>query len=136
MKKAQSKLTKPRANPVQPPRDLEPPGRALWLAILHEYEIDDSGSRALLAEACRAFDRAEQCAKAIARDGLMIAARNGFKEHPLLRVELASRSFATKTLLRIGVVEVPADKPVGRPPRGGLGILETREDWRANGDDA
>ena len=123
-------MKKPRTNQYQPPSDLHRTGRDLWQTILHEYEIDDSGSLALLVEACRAADRAEQCAKVIERDGPLITSANGnIKDHPLLKVELLQRSFVTRTLIRLGVVDPPKN-PVGRPVRGGLGVTDA---YRING---
>ena len=111
-------MKKSRANQSQPPADLQRTGRDLWGTVTHEYEFNDSGSLILLAEACRAIDRAEQCAKVIARDGPLITSTNGtIKEHPLLKVELLARSFATRTLIRIGIVDPPAKSGWQTSPR-------------------
>jgi hypothetical protein len=80
----------------------------------------------LLAEACRALDRAEEWAAIIAKDGPTIYTKNGVRDHPLLKHELMARSFLTRTLIRISIVDMPA-RPIGRPPRGGLGITSTAD---------
>jgi hypothetical protein len=67
------------------------------------------------------MDRAEECAAQVAEDGYMVSTGNGgVRDNPLLRHELSFRSFVTRTLQRIGVVECRT--MVGRPPRGGLGV--------------
>jgi hypothetical protein len=121
MKKPPSNLVGTNRNPASPPANLKPTGRELWQTILHEYEIDDSGSLALLAEACKAADRAAECSKIIDKEGLVIATKMGVRDHPLMKAELLLRSFVTRTLIRIGVVDPPKN-PIGRPPRGGLGV--------------
>lgn len=111
---------------VRPGRDAAPKtfgkaGAALWRAILAEYDIRDSGGRAMLAQAAEAADRVAEFSAQIARDGTMLMTRHGPKEHPLLKHELANRAFVTRTLVRLGVA-VEATKAVGRPPAGGVGI--------------
>jgi hypothetical protein len=89
--------------------------------VTRDYRIEDSGSRVLLEQAARALDRAEECSAVIAADGYMVNTGNGgVRDHPLIKHELAARSFVTRTLLRIGVVEARA--VIGRPPKGGLGV--------------
>jgi len=68
-----------------------------------------------LAQACSALDRAEECAGHIASDGVVIRGKTGLKEHPLLKHEIAARSFVVRTLSRLGL-DVEAIKPMGRPP--------------------
>jgi hypothetical protein len=43
-----------------------------------------------------------------------------WKEHPLVKHELAARSFVVRTLARLGL-DVDHAKPVGRPGSGGIG---------------
>jgi hypothetical protein len=69
----------------------------------------------MLFQICAAADRAVECASMIARDGPVISTKHGLKEHPLLKIELASRSFVVRTLQRLGL-DVEAVKPQGRPP--------------------
>jgi hypothetical protein len=88
---------------------------------VREFEVDDGGSQALLAEACKAADMAASCRERIAKDGLTVPTKNGMRAHPLIRAELMAQSFMTRTLLRLGIVEPPRG-PMGRPPRGGLGV--------------
>jgi hypothetical protein len=143
-KKAALKLVTTDAEPAKPPLDLGRPGRTLWDAITSEFEINDSAGRELLSQACIAADRAEECAAEISRDGVTVDTRCGPKEHPLLKHELANRSFRDGVTVdtRCGPKEHPllkhelanrsfviralgklgltfeAIKPIGRPPLG------------------
>jgi hypothetical protein len=133
VKKPPSKLTAPKRHSASPPANLKATGRELWQTILHEYAIDDSGSLALLAEACRALDRADECAKVIDKEGLVVSTKMGTRDHPLMKAELLLRSFATRTLIRIGVCDPPRN-PVGRPVQGGLGINSEQRVRHINGE--
>ena len=85
---------------------------------MREYEIDDAGGLEMLASACQALDRAERCREAIDDEGEMIRTKAaGPRDHPLLKHELAARSFVVRTLQRLGL-NMEAVKPTGRPPRG------------------
>src|SRR5262249_20363219 len=98
-----------------PPRPLGKYGTALWRRIMGEYEIDDAGGIELLCLAAQALDRAESCREQIDEMG-ELGKVNGVavKEHPLLRHEIANRSFVVKTPERLGLAAEPA-KAVGRP---------------------
>jgi hypothetical protein len=50
----------------------------------------------------------------IDRDGEVIRTKQGLRDHPGLKHELANRSFVVRTLSRLGL-DVEAIKPVGRP---------------------
>ena len=81
----------------------------------------------MLASACQALDRAERCREAIDNEGEMIRTKAaGPRDHPLLKHELAARSFVVRTLQRLGL-NMEAIKPTGRPPRG-LGWLPDADD--------
>jgi hypothetical protein len=108
------------ANPSAPPANLGAAGRSLWSSIMTEYDICDSGGRALLGEACAAQDRIAECAAIISRDGPVVMTKHGPKDHPLLKHELAHRAFTTRTLQRLGLHVEPV-KAIGRPGYGGLG---------------
>ena len=98
-----------------PPRNFGQHGLNLWQTILSENEIDDAGGREMLAQACVALDRAEECAAEIARDGVTVRMKSGLRDHPALRHELANRAFVCRTLARLGLTFEPV-KPIGRPP--------------------
>jgi hypothetical protein len=125
-------MKKPKSKPAQttdhlppPPPNLGPTGRDLWLNIVREFELNDSGTRAVLAEACAAADMVAMCRERLARDGLTVPTKSGIRDHPLTRTLLMSQSFLTRSLIRIGVVDEQKN-PIGRPPgRGNLGIDRT-----------
>lgn len=109
-------INSPKANRASPPTTLGKSGAKLWSSIQDEYRIDDAGGLALLHQVCLSIDRADECADAIDRDGAMIRTQNGgLKEHPLLKLELASRAFAVKSLLRLGLDITPSRNTPGRP---------------------
>jgi phage terminase small subunit len=69
----------------------------------------------MLSLACQSLDRAEELAEHINNDGVVIRSKAGLKENPLIKHELAARSFVVRTLSRLGL-DVEAIKPTGRPP--------------------
>jgi hypothetical protein len=90
-----------------------------------DYCIDDVAGRIVLEQICSAADTIQVCVDAIARDGPLVRNKNGgFRDHPLLKIELQNRSFVVRMLHRLGLDAEPL-KSVGRPPGGGLG-------WRGN----
>jgi hypothetical protein len=123
--------TRPDSKVPKPPRTLGQPGANLWSRIAEEYDISDSGGQMLLALACAALDRAESLRVQIDREGEIVEVKGSQRDNPLLRHELANRSFVAKTLTRMGLnLEAPA-RGIGRPVQGGLGI--TAEYLRRNG---
>jgi hypothetical protein len=109
-----------------PPRKLGKHGGNLWRAVMTEYQIADAGGLEMLASASQALDRAERCRDAIDHDGEIIRGKNGMREHPLLRHELAARAFVVRTLHKLGL-DLEAIKPNGRPARG-LGWIPDADD--------
>jgi hypothetical protein len=107
----------PASTPTQPPYELGEPGRDLWGRIQHEYRIEDAAGIELLAQACRAADRVYDLASIIAKDGATIDTKYGLREHPLLKSELAARSFIVRTLEKLGLNLEPV-RPIGRPAYG------------------
>ena len=57
-------------------------------------------------------------------DGSVVQTKNGPREHPLLKSELACRSFVVRGLQRLGLAD--NSRPVGRPGYGGLGWISPR----------
>src|SRR5262245_37257074 len=118
-KTATLKLIASTSGAPSPPADLAEAGVHLWRSITAEYVIDDAAAIALLAEACRAADRAAQCAAAIGTDGLVVATVNGPRDHPLLKHEIANRAFCVRTLQKLGLNFEPVRPTGGRPPGRG-----------------
>jgi hypothetical protein len=102
---------------LSPPTTLGKTGAALWQTIMNEYRIADSGGCEMLVQICKAADRADECAEEIVNDGgPVIRTKHGLRDHPLLKHELAARSFVVRALHRLGLdIEPPRDR-VGRPP--------------------
>ena len=122
MKKPPPKPAKLAGHLPPPPRELKEAGRELWVNVVREYEVDDAGSQAVLAEECKAADMAAACRQQIAREGLTIPTKNGVRDHPLIRALLMAQSFMTRSLIRVGCIDAPKN-PMGRPPgKGNLGV--------------
>ena len=100
---------------TEPPRQLGVHGQALWNSITADYDIVDSGGREMLAQACAALDRAENCAVAIKNDGEVLRKAGAVRAHPLLRDELGNRAFVIKTLRSLGLDVEPVRPGRGRP---------------------
>lgn len=102
--------------PTGPPpaRTLGAPGQALWDSVTSEYTIDDAGGVETLMQICFARDSLEICMTQLQADGPMIYGKSGAKAHPLMRDELALRSFIVRGLARLGLA-IETIKPVGRP---------------------
>jgi hypothetical protein len=111
---------------LEPPRTLGKVGLNLWSRITSAYDVADEGGREMLAQCCAAADRAESLRTQIDQDGEVISTRVGKKDNPLLKHEIAARSFVVRTLSRLGLNVEPVRGP-GRPAVGGLGITDT---WR------
>jgi hypothetical protein len=115
---------KPPSLAVVPPLDegprpsckLGPIGMSLWRDIIGAYEFSDRGSYETLSQACAAADRAERCRKQIEEDGELLRMRSGaVRDHPLLKHELAARSFVVRSLARLGLDLEPVRGGPGRP---------------------
>jgi hypothetical protein len=70
----------------------------------------------MLTEICSAADTVAKCDDAIAQDGVTIRTKGGLREHPLLKVQLAARSFIVRSLARLNLDVEPTLPRVGRPP--------------------
>jgi len=115
-----------KANPFAPPSTLGKAGATLWKTIQTEYAIADSGGRTILLQICCATDDLHDCTLAIERDGAVINTRNGLREHPLCRRQIALRSFIVRSVQRLGL-SLETTKPIGRPPGANAGL--TYEDF-------
>jgi hypothetical protein len=128
MKNSKLKLVGPtKANPLAPPSTLGKAGATLWRTIQTEYAISDSGGKEILLQICAATDDLHDCTVAIERDGAVIATRNGLREHPLCKRQLALRAFITRSVQRLGLTLETA-KPIGRPPSAAVAATFDEED--------
>jgi hypothetical protein len=99
----------------KPPKTVGQSGRELWQEITTEFEIDDAASRALLLQVCQCTNRLAEISQRISREGLVIDSKGGPRDHPLLKSEIACRSFIICGLQRLGL---EPSRPVGRPGNG------------------
>jgi hypothetical protein len=96
----------------KPPKTLGQSGRDLWQTLTDEFELDDACSRATLLQVCQCVDRLTQISERISREGLVVDTKTGPRDHPLLKSEIACRSFIIRGLQRLGL---EPSNPVGRP---------------------
>jgi P27 family predicted phage terminase small subunit len=115
VKKPELTIVSSAATCTPPPRTLGKHGLDLWQKIMGEYNICDAGGIEILCQICVALDRAEQAAEQINREGAVISSRTGLREHPAMKIELASRAFICRNIQRLGLNVEPI-KPIGRPP--------------------
>jgi hypothetical protein len=99
----------------QPPKTIGQSGRELWQAITTEFAIDDAASKALLLQVCACTDRLSEISERISREGLTVETKGGPNDHPLLKSEIACRSFIIRGLQRLGL---EPSRPIGRPGNG------------------
>jgi hypothetical protein len=122
MAKNHLKVVRPPANAPRPPRTLGAPGASLWARIVEEYQVNDAGGIELLCLACETLDRVQALRELIDSEGEVVRTKNGLRDHPALRHELAGRAFISKCLSRMGVNVEATSRPVGRPAGPGSGI--------------
>jgi hypothetical protein len=99
---------------LTPPAGLNKTGRNLWQSVMAEYDIRDSGGQQMLQQICEAADRVHEFGAIISRDGPVVRTKAGPKDHPLIKHELAARSFIVRSLHRLGL-DVEPIRAVGRP---------------------
>lgn len=97
---------------MKPPKELKPPGKALWNSVLDFADI--AGCEPLLAELCKIADRLHQVREQIAEDGLV---DEDGKKHTLadLETRLVGQYLASWKMLGLADSGEPR-RPVGRPP--------------------
>jgi hypothetical protein len=109
--------TRSRSKLAQPPGKLDKTGMSLWQDITAAYEFGDRASYETLFQACAMADRAAQLRDQIDKDGVMVPSSQGIRDHPLLKHELAARSFVVRALQRLGCDLEPV-LAMGRPAGG------------------
>jgi hypothetical protein len=106
-------------NSLAPPPSLGEAGRKLWQAIHRDYIIEDAGGHEMLLRICQTADTLASYDEQIARDGPTIRSASGIREHPLLKHQLAARSFIVRALHRLNLDVIPPRHEIGRPAGGG-----------------
>ena len=69
----------------------------------------------MLLQICEAADSLAGYDEQIARDGPTIRTASGLREHPLLKHQLATRSFIVRSLHRLGLDIIPPRHEIGWP---------------------
>lgn len=88
----------------RPPTGLKKSGRALWTAVLTEYELDEHES-ATLTQACRITDHCDALQRLLESEGVISESSQGSRVHPAL-VELRQQSIALARLM--SALRIPA----------------------------
>jgi hypothetical protein len=109
-------LVQPTANVGCMPVGLGTDGAELWKAITGEFLIEDAAGIEVLKQCCFAADMAARCRQQLDERGLIIRAKTGARENPMLRHELNYRQFVTRCLQKLGVLSEPLRDGPGRPP--------------------
>ena len=105
----------PRPTPPAP-TDLGQDGRALWSAVLAEFEIEPHNLFTLHAIATQ-LDRAAEARAEIAAQGLFIPGRRGqVTENPAAGAERAALRMARTLQRELGLQLEPADSGYSRAP--------------------
>lgn len=108
-------------NIPRPPAGLRKSGRALWRAVLRDYELDEHESATLL-QACRIADHLDALQRLLEAEGVMSESSQGVRVHPAL-VELRQQSIALArlmTALRIPAGEQDDGRSAHRPGARGV----------------
>lgn len=103
------------AQKPKPPAGLRTSGRALWRAVLADYELDEH-ELVLLREVCRTADSLDALQVVLDAEGVMSVSPQGARTHPAL-VELRQQrvTFARLlTALRIPAGETDAGRTQSR----------------------
>ncbi len=110
---------------VDPPKQLNDAGKALWRSLCREYSIGDAGGLALLTVACEALDRADGARSRIENDGAFVPDRFGqLRAHPAIAVERDARGQLLQALKQLNLDLEPLRESRGRPADGNaLGML-------------
>jgi hypothetical protein len=106
-----------------PPRDLKRSGRALWRAVLSDFDLDEH-ERQLLHETCRTRDLCDQLQVQLDADGVMSESSQGVRVHPAA-VELRQQRITLARLL--AALNVPSGEAAeSTPVRGVRGVYGIR----------
>ena len=107
----------------KPPRDLQRSGRALWRAVVTEFDLDEH-ERQLLHETCRTRDLCDRLQTVLDNEGVMSESSQGVRVHPAA-VELRQQRIVLARLLAALKVPSGEEGATVRPPRGVYGIRGT-----------
>jgi phage terminase small subunit len=104
-----------------PPDDLSPSAREWFQIVVDTYQCDEHQLR-LLLQASRAWDRAEQARKILAKEGIVYKDRFGApRPHPAVAIERNAQIAFLRLLRALNFDNEEIERGPGRPPKGGLG---------------
>ena len=101
----------------KPPRDLARSGRALWRAVLADFDLDEH-ERQLLHETCRTRDLCDKLQTVLEQDGVMSESSQGVRVHPAAVELRQQRIVLARLLAALNVPTGEEDASKHRPPRG------------------
>lgn len=112
--------------PPAPPQELGKTGRALWQAVLADYELTEP-EQVLLREACRTADSIDALQDLLAAEGLLAESSQGVRVHPAL-VELRHQRLTLARLWSALRVPIGEDQEAaGRTQHRGIrGVYSLR----------
>lgn len=103
----------------RPPKGLRASGRALWKAVLDDFELTEHET-VVLREACRTADSLDDLQVLLDQEGLMSETSQGARVHPAL-VELRQQRIALARLF--AALHIPTGEQSGRTQhRGARGV--------------
>src|SRR4051812_23522988 len=104
------------ASPPRPPSGLRASGRALWRAVLADFELAKH-EEAVLREACRTADSLDDLQALLEAEGLTSETSQGRRVHPAL-VELRQQRIALARLF--AALNIPIGEDAGRTQHRGI----------------
>ncbi len=112
--------------PPAPPTGLRRTGRALWRAVLADFDLDEH-ERTLLLQACRTGDSLDALQATVDTEGVVIATPQGPRAHPAL-VEARQQRIALARIL--AALQIPSGEETEngrtRPHGGARGVYAIR----------
>src|SRR3954454_14392109 len=108
-------MTKPK-----PPRGAQRAGKALWDAVLDEYELEEHECL-LLREAVRTVDTLDALEARVSADGPLLGSSQGERAHPAL-VEARQQRIALARLLAALRLLAGEEKAGDRRPQRRMGV--------------
>ncbi|HXH78172.1 hypothetical protein [Nocardioides sp.] len=100
----------------KPPKGLGQSGRALWAAVLGDFELTEHET-VVLREACRTADSLDALQMLIEQEGHMSESSQGVRVHPAL-VELRQQRIALARLF--AAMHIPTGEDQGRTQHRGV----------------
>jgi len=94
--------TKPRA-----PQGLTPNARAIWTRLQREYQIIDAAGLAVLEQAVRSYERAEEARRQLAKGSCVRDRWGQPKPHPAAAIERDARAGFLAALRQLAI-EIPS----------------------------